>query len=186
MKLPQSNSKGWLSRECRLRAEGVRRAEPNRAVNVAEWARTAAANGDCQEAIDAKAFRGRGDLRELRQLVASLTDVEDRMEALSATSKGLADTRMYLVVHRRNSSGYTFLRWRERLGMNRHLPWADVEASIARHPPAQQRWCAGASELANQLNANHLVLRDRIRAVRDRLARSESHLYPRALPSEAG
>ncbi len=171
----------------RFSAKGtVEQVRPKPAVNAALWAREAVANLECQEVVDTKAFTGRGNLYALRQLVASLEDVEARMRALSKSSKALVDTSVYLTVHRRSSSGYTFLRWRERAGANRHLSWNEVSAKIAIHPSAQQRWCVEASDLANALNSEHLALRETIKSIRGRVAQSASHLYARSLPRGYG
>lgn len=162
----------------------LRPEKPKPTGNPVQWAREAVANLDCQESVDAKAFTGKGNLHELRRLVTALEAVEDRMRELSAASSALDSAYIYLMVHHRRDDAYTFLRWRERVGGNRHLPWGDLDAKLAGHPPAQQRWCAEASALAHQLNAEHLALRKRIKALRLQLSQTPSQVYAKPIPSE--
>lgn len=151
-------------------------------VNDEQWAREAVAKLDCQERVDAKAFTGRGKLRDLRQLIASLDVVQTRMEELATASKQLNGAAIYLIVHHRNSSGYTFLRWRERGGSNRHLSWPDVEKLIQTYPRSHQQWVRAASALADELNGEHLEHRKAIKAARVRILRTVSHTFARPIP----
>ncbi len=155
------------------------------ATGAAPWTQETAAIAGCQVLLDAKAFTGRGKLRELRHHTTAIAAVEQRMEALSSASKALVNAGMYLVLHRDRSSGYTFLRWRERGGANRHLPWDEAAARLANQPAAQQRWCSEASSLAIHLNAEHLALRERITALRLQLRATPAPIYARPIP-EAG
>lgn len=158
------------------------RTTPLPAGGEAPWTQETAATAGCQVALDAKAFTGRGNLRELRQLTTAIGAVEQRMEALSSASKTLVNAGMYLVMHRHRRSGYTFLRWRERSGANRHLPWDEAAARLANQPAAQQRWCSEASSLASHLNTEHLGLRERITALRLQLRATPAPVYARPIP----
>ena len=186
MRLSQSESKGVLMKGLRFVQDEKPAGERQPTLNASLWARQTAGELTCQEAIDAKAFTGRGSLRELRQMIAGLDEVEQRMYELSSTSKALIDTRLYLVVHQRSSTGYMFLRWRERAGGNRHLPWERSNALIEAHSPPQRRWCTEATEYALALNQQHLTLRERLKAMRQQLLQSASHVYPRPLLAATG
>jgi hypothetical protein len=86
------------------------------------------------------------------------------------------------MLHRRTSSGYTFLRWRERAGASRHIHWDDVGQILAHMPPPVRAWCGEAGAKAQALNAEHLALREGIKEIRRSLMQKRSHLLPRALP----
>ena len=182
MKLPQTESKGWVVKGRRDWDDLLRIRTKKPAGSAVQWAREAVANVGCQEELDAKGFTGRGSLRELRHMVTELSAVEGRMEGLSAASKALSGVRLYLVVHRHKKTGYTFLRWRERSGGARHVPWHELEALLAGHAPAQRRWCTEASDAASGLNAEHLALRERIKAVR--LLQPQPAIYARPIPGK--
>ena len=61
------------------------------AASAAPWTQETAALAGCQVALDAKAFTGRGRLRELRHHTTAIAAVEQRMEALSSASKALVN-----------------------------------------------------------------------------------------------
>ena len=183
MKLPRSDLKGWVMKLFKDWNNPGRAPTGKPTGNSARWAREAVANGRCQDAVDTKAFTGRGVLYELRQFVAALDELERRMTVLSETSRAVEGARICLALHRRHSSGYMALRWRERVGAKAHLPWSELDARLAEQPPAQRRWCGEANALALQLNAEHLVLRERIKALRMRLWQSTSPVYARPIPA---
>ena len=183
MKLPQWDESPTVVTRSSWVAGDSGRVAPAPIDDAVQQASQASAELNCQEATNAKAFMGRGSLRALRLAVASLDGVEARMKALSASSKTVVDTRIYLVVHRRGLTGYVFLRWRARMGGNRHLPWDEADRLIADHPPVQQRWCAEASRLAQQLNSEHLLLREALKTMRRLRATTVSYVYARALPA---
>ncbi|MCO5336966.1 hypothetical protein NHB13_10160 [Delftia tsuruhatensis] len=151
-----------------------------RIVNHVVWARHTAVNQDCQNQVDVKALTGRGGLAALRQGVASLDAVADKMRLLSEQSKTVKGVGAYLVVHQRSSRGSVFLRWRQRLGANRHLNWEELEEIAANLPGDLRVWCIRASREAQLLNEEHLQLRAKIKIARRALEVSEPHLYPRS------
>lgn len=163
-----------------------RPAASKRTVNEERWARAMVANPDCQDRVDVKAFTGRGGRYELRQLVDRLEAIEARMQGLSAASKAPPACNAYLVVHHRTSSGYTFLRWRERAGASRHVHWDDVGEILQVMPAEVRAWCSEAGAQAQSLNAEHLAVREAIKEVRHSLLQKRSHLLPRALPAIRG
>ena len=151
-----------------------------RIVNHVVWARHTAVNQDCQNQVDVKALTGRGGLAALRQGVASLDAVAEKMRHLSEQSKTVKGVGAYLVVHQRSSRGSVFLRWRQRLGANRHLSWDELEEIASMLPGDLRAWCLRASREAQLLNEEHLQLRSKIKIARRSLELSEPHLYPRS------
>lgn len=151
-----------------------------RIVNHVVWARHTAVKQDCQNQVDVKALTGRGGLAALRQGVASLDSVADDMRRLSEQSKTVKGVGAYLVVHQRSSRGSVFLRWRQRLGTNRHLSWEELEEIASNLPSDLRAWCLRASKLAQLLNEEHLQLRADIKIARRALEVAEPHLYPRS------
>lgn len=151
-----------------------------RIVNHVVWARHTAVNQDCQNQVDVKALTGRGGLAALRQGVASLDEVAEKMRRLSEQSKTVKGVGAYLVVHQRSSRGSVFLRWRQRLGANRHLSWEELEEIASNLPGDLRAWCIRASREAQLLNEEHLQLRSKIKIARRALEVSEPHLYPRS------
>ncbi|WP_141832015.1 hypothetical protein [Delftia sp. HK171] len=151
-----------------------------RIVNHVVWARHTAVKQDCQNQVDVKALTGRGGLVALRQGVASLDAVADDMRLLSEQSKTVKGVGAYLVVHQRSSRGSVFLRWRQRLGTNRHLSWEELEEIASNLPSDLRAWCLRATKLAQLLNEEHLQLRADIKVARRALEVAEPHLYPRS------
>ncbi|WP_088957092.1 hypothetical protein [Variovorax sp. HW608] len=147
--------------------------------NAKAWAVDAVSKHGCQEAVDAKAFTGRGTLRELRHLLATLDSVESRMAALSEASKQ-AGFGIYLMVHRRAATGYTHLRWREHGGAKRHLKWEDAAEHVGVLTPEVRNWVRDASGSAIRLNGEHLRSREQIKQIRAHVRTKESHIYPRS------
>lgn len=149
------------------------------AVNHVQWARQAAVEPDCQNRVDVKALTGRGNLAHLRQQVASLDELVRAMRELAQQSKNVPGLSIYLVVHQRSANGYVFLRWRARLGSNRHLNWDAVEQMD--HASSELRqWCRAASARAQQLNARHLDAREAIKRIRQNVDRAVPFMFPRS------
>ncbi len=101
--------------------------EGHQVVNDVLWARQNSLGQDCQNRVDVKALTGRGTLAKLRQEVAKIDDLVNQMNELAKATKSVSGLGIYLVVHQRKSNGYVFLRWRERLGSNRHLDWGEAQ-----------------------------------------------------------
>lgn len=137
-----------------------------RIVNHVVWARHTAVNQDCQNLVDVKALTGRGGLAALRQGVASLDAVADKMRHLSEQSKTVKGVGAYLVVHQRSSRGSVFLRWRQRLGANRHLSWEELEEIASMLPGDLRAWCLRASRRPSYSTKNifNCAQRSRLRA----------------------
>lgn len=76
---------------------------------------------------DVKALTGRGTLSRLRQKLDGIDAILKQMRDLSEKSKSVPGLSFYLVVHQKSTTGYVFLRWRQRMGSNRHLSFEEVE-----------------------------------------------------------
>lgn len=149
------------------------------AVNNVIWARQASVNPDCQNRVDVKALTGRGTLANLRQEVAKIDELVSKMSELVQLTKSINGLGIYLVLHQRTSSGYVFLRWRERLGSNRHLNWDDVADLTRGQSPEVRKWCQDTSAYAQELNAMHLRSREAIKRIRKQVQHREPHLFQR-------
>ncbi|WP_404298987.1 hypothetical protein [Alicycliphilus denitrificans] len=168
-----------VQRDLVLKGE-THQAGRKRYVNHVSWARQAAQEQECQNRVDAKALTGRGGLADLRQKIDSLDAIVLKMRQLSEKSKNVAGLGFYLMLHQRNASGYVFLRWRARLGVNRHLSWQEAEDLAAGYPSNFYEWCMEASRQAKSLNDEHLEMRAEIKKARKRVERVEPHIYPRS------
>ena len=155
--------------------------EGHQVVNDVLWARQNSLGQDCQNRVDVKALTGRGTLAKLRQEVAKIDDLVNQMNELAKATKSVSGLGIYLVVHQRKSSGYVFLRWRERLGSNRHLDWDEAQDLTRLQPEAVRSWCRQVSVIAQQLNADHLRCREEIKRVRKEVSRMKPHLFQRSI-----
>lgn len=133
-----------------------------RVVNNVLWGRQTLAQQDCQNTSDVKALTGRGTLAGLRQKLDAIDNLVQQMRDLSEKSKAVQGLGFYLVVHQKSETGYVFLRWRQRLGSNRHLSFEEVEALAADLPIELRHWCKAASQRALQLNEEHQQTRSEI------------------------
>lgn len=157
----------------------VNQDESGEAVNNVIWARQASVNQDCQNRVDVKALTGRGTLANLRHEVAKIDELVSKMNELVQMTKSIPGLGIYLVLHQRTSSGYVFLRWRERLGSNRHLNWDDVPDLTRGQPPEVRKWCQDTSAYAQELNAMHLRSREAIKGIRKQVQHRDPHLFQR-------
>lgn len=150
-------------------------------VNVRTWAVEAMGAERCQSGVDAKAFTGRGGLSELRHQVDLLDRIETRMSALSTASKtgGLVD--VYLMLHRRAKTGYAFLRWREVGGAKRHLSWDALQDRAAGWEARTRLWLTQMTAQAQQLNDEHLQVRDELGRIRRRVMARPQPVFARSV-----
>jgi hypothetical protein len=151
----------------------------NPIVNPVRWAKQNVTEQACQNEADTKAFKGRGKLLELRQLLAELDRTLDAMKNLIEVTKQVQDAQMYLMMHVKNSSGLTFLRWRERLGACRHVPWPEAHERIAEFVPDVRDWYREATDQALALNERHKDLRRAIATARRVVMRRAPLVYAR-------
>lgn len=154
--------------------------EGHQVVNDVLWARQNSLGRDCQNPVDVKALTGRGTLAGLRQKLDAIDKLIQQMRDLSEKSKAVQGLGFYLVVHQKSETGYVFLRWRQRLGSNRHLSFEEVEALAADLPIELRQWCKAASQRALQLNEEHQQTRSEIKRIRVRLDKAAIFLYPRS------
>lgn len=138
----------------------------------------------CQETVDTKAFTGRGEFRALRQICRDVDTVEKSMETLARASKLATSYQMYLMVHRRHSTGYTFLRWRAVGWSTRHLSWQEAEDMAARYDIKRRQWYASVSDAALTLNQRHKDLRKRLRDLEARIKKTRQPIYARPIPMD--
>jgi hypothetical protein len=150
-------------------------------VNPAQWAMQVVADESCQKQADTKAFTGRGKLLELRQLLTELDRTVEAMKQLVEATKQVQGGQMHLVLHIKNSTGLTFLRWRERNGACRHVPWPEVQPRIAGLASTMQEWYRQASSQAVELNERHKELRRAIATARKVVLRSAPKVYARPI-----
>ncbi len=150
-------------------------------VNVRTWAIETMGSQRCQSGVDAKAFTGRGGLSELRHQVDLLDRIEARMAELSKLSKtgGLLD--VYLMLHRRARTGYAFLRWREVGGGKRHLSWDALDDRAFEWDSRTKQWLAQMTAQAQQLNEEHLVVRDELARIRRRVMALAQPVFARSV-----
>lgn len=139
----------------------------------------------CQERIDAKAFTGRGTRPELRHLEAEIDRLEQHMAELVSASKKVHGEQFYLALHHKTSTGYTFLRWREAGGAKRHLSWEAAHDVYANYQVRTRNWYSQLSERAMKANAEHVVLRKEIRAIKSRLRKTRQATYAKSIPMMA-
>lgn len=145
-------------------------------VNIVQWAGSV----DCQTDVDSKAFKGKGTLLELRQLVDRLAEIEAKMVNLIEVTKGAAQAcGAYMALHRRKTTGWVNLRWREAGGSQRHMRTEDLAKKVAEQSEAVRRWVRSASEEAERLNDAHYRVRNEIRVIRKFIERKKVHMLPR-------
>lgn len=159
----------------------VNRVGGDQSINHVLWARQNSVNQDCQKQVDVKALTGRGNLSRLRQQVARIDEIVRQMNELAKATKSVAGLGIYLVVHQRTSNGYVFLRWRERLGSNRHLNWDEVDDLTRLQTQDVRSWCRNISVHAQSLNSEHLQIRESIKKLRKEVESTQPHIYPRSL-----
>ncbi len=150
-------------------------------VNPAQWARQAVTEQACQKQADTKAFTGRGKLLELRQLLTELERTQEAMKQLAEITKQVQDGQMQLVLHVKRATGLTFLRWREKSGACRHVPWPEVQEQIGRFASEVGDWYRNASGQAIGLNERHKELRRGIATARKVVLRSEPKVFARPI-----
>lgn len=151
-----------------------------RVVNNVLWGRQTLEDGACQDQADVKALTGRGTLSRLRQKLDGIDSVLRQMRELSESSKSVPGLSFYLVVHQKSTTGYVFLRWRQRLGTNRHLSFEEVEELATGLPIELRHWCKAASQRAVALNEEHQQTRSDIKRIRVSLDKAPVFLYPRS------
>lgn len=139
----------------------------------------------CQERVDTKAFKGKGTRSKLRHLQSEVDRLEQHMNELVAASKKMPAFSMYLALHHRSATGYTFLRWREAGGDKRHLSWEAARALCDKHPPHIRRWYMQLSAQAQHANAEHVALRKELRQLEQSSRGLSMPLYPRPLPGSS-
>jgi hypothetical protein len=147
-------------------------------VNVKAWAVGAMAEQSCQERVDAKAFKGRGSLQELRHYVDRLDAIEAEMVGLSMLSK-TGGLDVYLMLHRRGKTAYVFLRWREVGGAKRHLAWGVMHDRTAGLHSQAGQWIHDVTRQAQRLNDEHLRTRAALGRLRREVLASEQHVFQR-------
>ena len=153
-------------------------------VNPASWARQAVKDQACQNRADTKAFTGRGKLHELRQLLTELDVTVEAMKHLSDITKLVQDAQMYLMLHVKTATGLTFLRWRERTGACRHVPWPEAQDRITCLTLDVGDWYRQATEQAMTLNERHKDLRRAIATARKVVMRKTSAVFARPISLE--
>jgi hypothetical protein len=186
MNLPQSNplvERDDDERAVVERAMAINRTRLEPVVNPAQWARQAVSDQACQKQADAKAFTGRGRLLELRQLLTELERTVDSMKHLAEATKQVPGGQMHLVLHVKSSTGLTFLRWRERSGACRHVPWPDVQERFANFAPRTRDWYGLACSQAVLLNERHKELRRAIATARKVVLKGVPKVFARPIPS---
>lgn len=149
-------------------------------VNVTAWAREAAADIECQERVDTKAFTGRGKHLALRQEVDRLERLEGQMRDLVAASRAVPGLQIAFMLHVRKESGYTFLRWRERGVSKRHLSFEDAAEVWANYSGDLRHWCEVASSQAKVLNDEHKQCREELRSLREKIGENPAPVLPRS------
>jgi len=188
MNLPQSNALDERAFDVervlfeRAGTSSKTRMEP--IVNPAQWARQAVKEQACQNQADTKAFTGRGKLLELRQLLTELDVTVEAMKHLSDITKLVQDAQMYLMLHVKTATGLTFLRWRERTGACRHVPWPEAQDRITCLTLDVGDWYRQATEQAMTLNERHKDLRRAIATARKVVMRKTSAVFARPISLE--
>lgn len=135
----------------------------------------------CQERVDTKAFTGRGNRHGLRQAEDELDRLEQEMRRLAAISKQVAGAAIYLMLHRRRSTGYVFLRWREVSGSKRHLSWEQGQAIFYEYAEPMRSWFADLARHAIEVNVRHLESRKRLRLLRSNVRTRQMLLFARPM-----
>lgn len=153
----------------------------NPIVNPVLWAKQEVKDQACQSRADTKAFTGRGSLLELRQLLTELDRTTDAMTNLVELTKQVKNAQMYLMLHTKTKTGLTFLRWRERLGDCRHVPWPEAHDRIDAFSPDVGDWYRQATEQALGLNERHKELRRAITTARKVVLRRKPEVYAKPI-----
>ena len=105
--------------------------------------------------------------------------LEQHMTELSAASKRVHGIQMYLMLHRRHSTGYIFLRWREAVGDKRHLSWEESADIYLTYTERLRGWYRDITSRAQLANEAHNQLRNEFRAARRRIEASGQSVYAR-------
>lgn len=150
-------------------------------VNVVDWTRQFVMDQDCQNGTDTKAFKGRGKFRELRQLLTGIDSLEQDMADLINATKEVPGHLMYLTLHSHKATGSKSLRWRDRSGLRRHLSWDEAKQLVQDQPSDVRQWYLRVTASSLLFNERHKHLRRSILDVRNRIARTEPAIYPRAV-----
>jgi hypothetical protein len=116
----------------------------------------------------------------LRHYVDKLAGIERAMVELSTLSK-LARTPVYLMVHRRGSTGYAFLRWREAGASKRHLSLEQIRTRIEDWPSESRAWVEAMSQKAMAFNEAHLQAREALKKIRADVLARKQHVLPRVI-----
>lgn len=142
---------------------------------------------DCQHGVDTKAFKGRGALRDVRDVSADVDKVRGEMEALVTLSMREPGLPLRLSVHFRSSSGQWSLRWRSTGVVGKHVSWEDAELIAGAMPIAAAQWYADMTDRARLLNQNEMELRAQLRSARKRAGLDSRGLptFPMYLPPKA-
>lgn len=117
------------------------------------------AKADCQQGVDAKAFKGRGQWARFLDAKQLVDRVHAEMEALVGTTLAVPGRLMYLCAHRRSLTGQVALRWRRAGAQALHLAWQDVEATIAGFGPEHRAWYVKANQMVHELNQREIDAR---------------------------
>ena len=136
----------------------------------------------CQEQVDTKAFTGRGSRHELRQTKDAIATLEQEMRKLSDINKQVPGAAIYLMLHRRSDTGYTFLRWCEYGGDKRHLSWERGQAIFDQYAEPMCSWYAQLARQAIEINALHLECRKRLSSQQSTAQAKRMPLFARPLP----
>lgn len=184
-KLPQSKPVDerafGVERDVGERAPLISKTRLEPIVNPARWARQAVVDQACQNRVDTKAFTGRGKLLELRQLLTELDTTAGAMRHLAEITKTVQDAQMYLMLHVKTSTGLTFLRWRERMGACRHVPWPEAQDRIEAFSADVGDWYRQATEQALTLNERHKELRRAIATARKVVLKTAPKVFARPI-----
>jgi hypothetical protein len=120
----------------------------------------------CQQAVDTKAFTGKGGLALVRELSKSVDRLHEEMRKAVETSTNYPALVMYLCIHTRSSTGQQTLRWRAKGGKSKHLSWDEVEEVISKMGYADRLWYQNMTNRALLLNETEKHLRPRLRKAR--------------------
>lgn len=142
---------------------------------------------DCQHGVDTKAFKGRGALRDVRDVAADVDKVRAEMEALVVLSMREPGLPLRLSVHFRSSSDQWSLRWRSMGVAGKHVSWQEAKAIAGAMPIAAAKWYADMTDRALLLNQSEMALRAQLRAARRRAGLDNRGLptFPMYLPPKA-
>jgi hypothetical protein len=130
-------------------------------------------------AVDTKTLTGRGTLRDLRHYVDTLRSLEAQMVELSVASKTVPALGHYLMLHRRQATGYVHLRWREVGGAKQHVGWQAMAQRVSGYPGELSQWVHAASASALALNQQHTRVREAVRHVRAVVLARDPPVYVR-------